>query len=211
MKLYILFWKLSKGEIMFYKIMRALVRVIFLMLGMKSEGLDNIPNEGAVIIAANHLSIWDPIVIGAAVQRPINFMAKAELFRNSLFAFILRHLNAFPVKRGSADRSALRNSLDLLNQGQVLGIFPEGTRNTDGLAKVQNGTAMIALKSGAPIVPVACIRTDKKIPFGWFRPLVVSIGNPIYMDEYAGKKINSATLGEVSEDIMKEINRLLCK
>ncbi len=196
---------------MFYKIMRALVLALFLMLGMKSEGLDNIPNEGAVIIAANHLSIWDPIVIGAAVKRPINFMAKAELFNNFLFSFILRNLNAFPVKRGAADRAALRTSLDLLNQGQVLGIFPEGTRNKDGLAKVQNGAAMIALKSGAPIVPVACIGTNQKIPLGWFRPLVVSIGNPIFMDEYAGKKINSVTLGEVSEDIMKEINRLLRK
>lgn len=181
------------------------------MLGMKSEGLDNIPNEGAVIIAANHVSAWDPIVIGVTVQRPINYMGKAELFRNPPFAFIMSNLNAFPVKRGSADRAALRNSLELLNEGKVLGIFPEGTRNTDGLAKVQNGTAMIALKSGAPIVPVACIGTDTKIPLGWFRPLVVRIGNPIYMDEYAGKKINSTTLGQVSEDIMREINRLLCK
>ncbi|MDD3853408.1 MAG: lysophospholipid acyltransferase family protein [Syntrophomonadaceae bacterium] len=196
---------------MFYAIMRALARGIFLMLGMKSEGLDNIPNEGAVIIAANHVSAWDPIVIGVTVQRPINYMGKAELFRNPPFAFIMSNLNAFPVKRGSADRAALRNSLELLNEGKVLGIFPEGTRNTDGLAKVQNGTAMIALKSGAPIVPVACIGTDTKIPLGWFRPLVVRIGNPIYMDEYAGEKINSTTLGQVSEDIMREINRLLCK
>ena len=196
---------------MFYRIMRALVRVIFMVLGMKSEGLDNIPNEGAVIIAANHVSIWDPIVIGAALERPINFMAKAELFRNSLFSFIFRNLNAFPVKRGSADRTALRNSLELLQNGQVLGIFPEGTRNTDGMAKVQNGVAMIALKSGAPIVPVACIGTQYNIPFGWFRPFIVRIGRPIYMDKYAGKKVNSATLDQVSDDIMKEIDRLLCK
>jgi 1-acyl-sn-glycerol-3-phosphate acyltransferase len=196
---------------MFYKILRGLARIIFAILGLKSSGLHNLPMKGPVIIAANHVSMWDPIVIAVVTPRPINFMAKAEFFQQAWMAWFFEKLNAFPVHRKAGDRTALRHSMALLEKQQVLGIFPEGFRNRTGDLKGKTGTAMIAVKTGAPIVPVACVGTDWFIPFGWLHPLEVRVGKPIDMTEYAGQKVKSATLDSISEEIMNEIETLLRK
>ena len=105
----------------------------------------------------------------------------------------------------------MRYAMALLEKQEVLGIFPEGLRDRSGALKAKTGTAMIAVKTGAPVVPVACVGTDRFIPFGWFRPLEVRIGKPIIMTEYVGQKVKSATLDAINEDIMNEIRTLLCK
>jgi 1-acyl-sn-glycerol-3-phosphate acyltransferase len=119
---------------------------------------------------------------------------------------------AFPVKRGNGDRHAIRYALQLMEEGKVLGIFPEGTRNKPGQVEhTQGGAAMIALRSGAPILPIACIGSDKSIPCGWLWPLIIRIGEPISMLDYQDQKINSETMEKLSNEITDKINVLLSK
>jgi len=197
---------------MIYYCARGICRLLFVFLGLKKEGIDKIPRKGAVIVASNHMSNWDPIMVGISLPRPVYFMAKVELFNNKILGKLLTALHAFPVKRGAADRKAIRQALQVLEDGKVLGIFPEGARKKvlpD--AQAQSGVALLALKSGAPVIPVACIGTDKDFPLGWFHPLLVKVGEPVDLDKYRGQKISSAVLEEVSEAIMQEINSLLDK
>ena len=196
---------------MLYSCLYRLGRVLFFILGLKSKGKQNIPTEGPLIVAANHVSIWDPIVVALVLDRPVHFMAKAELFNYAILGKLLLKLNAFPVKRGSADKNAIKHALNIINNGTVLGIFPEGTRNriTEEIIRPQMGTAMIALKTGAPVLPVACIGTKHTFPLGWFRPLEVRVGEPLYLHEFEGQKVNSALMAQVSDIITDEINALL--
>lgn len=197
---------------MLYRIVKAVLQFLLWPLRLKSEGLENIPAQGPVIIAANHISNWDPVVVAISVKRPICFIAKAELFNNVLLGYIFKKLYAFPVKRGTADRQAIRHALEILEQSKVLGIFPEGQRQkSDMHGKAHAGIAMLALKSRAPVIPVACIGTNRNIPLGWLSPLIVRVGKPIYLEKYWDQRINSATMEKVSLEIMKEINSLLSK
>lgn len=195
---------------MLYSFLRWLVKIIFIPLGLKSKGVHNIPSEGPIIVAANHVSIWDPVVVAIIMNRPVKFMAKAELFNYKVLGKLLEKVYVFPVKRGAADRHAIKQAIAILNEGEVLGIFPEGTRNKSGdEIKAQAGAAMIALKAGAPILPVACVGTNRIFPLGWFRPLEVRIGEPLGLEEFHNQKVNSALLAEVSDLITREINFLL--
>ncbi len=120
------------------------------------RGTYNIPDSGAVMLCANHISNLDPILMGIASPRKIHYMAKDELFRIPFLAVLLRVLGAFPVRRGKADRAALRTGIDLLKAGNVLGLFPEGTRSRNGkLGKAHSGVAYFALRTNCRVVPVA--------------------------------------------------------
>ncbi len=143
--------------------------------GLTETGRENIPRTGAVILAANHISDWDPPILGMASSRVPHYMAKSELFRKPLAAFLLRKLGAFPVNRTGVDTTAIRMSLSILSQGGILAMFPEGTRNRRGLlGKAKQGIALIAKRSGAPIVPAYISGTKR--PFCGFR---VAFGPPI--------------------------------
>lgn len=194
---------------MFYNLIRSIARGLFFFFGLKHEGIHNVPKDGAVILASNHVSYYDPIVIAAVLDRQVNFMAKSEFFESRLFGKILSALNAFPVKRGSADRRAIKTALAILKEGKVLGIFPEGTRKSIGTeVNPLTGTALLALKSDVYVIPVACIGTKRMIPIGWISPLKVIFGKPIKYDN--GKdKINSKVLEDYSQVIAEEINHLL--
>jgi 1-acyl-sn-glycerol-3-phosphate acyltransferase len=196
---------------MLYKSIRALLRFIFYFLGLKVEGLENIPRTGPVIIAANHVSNWDPVVVALVVKRPIHFMAKVSLFKFKLTEKLFITLHAFPVKRGVADRQAIRQALLVLEEGNVLGIFPEGARNKTGDLKALAGVGMIALKSGAPVVPVACLGTRHILPLGWLDPLVVRIGKPVYSEEIPAPVAKSSRMEQYSGEIMNKIKILLNK
>lgn len=196
---------------MLYSIVRGFLRFIFYFLGLKAEGLENLPESGPYIIAANHVSNWDPVVVALVLKRPVHFMGKTALFKNRIMAAICTALHAFPVKRGVPDRQAIRRALQVLEEGKVLGIFPEGARNTTGDMKALPGVAMIALKSGAPVVPVACLGTRHTLPFGWIDPLVVRVGQPIYNAEIPEQGAKSARMEQLSEDLMNKINILLHK
>ena len=194
---------------MFYSVIRFIARIVFLGLGLRIEGIDRIPSSGPVIIAPNHVSNWDPIVVGVALKRPVYFMAKVSLFKYRLSDYFCRKMNAFPVQKEYADRQAIRRALQILGEGKVLGIFPQGIRNRSGEAKAQSGMVLIALKSGAPIIPVGCIGTGHNLPCGWCRPFIVRIGTPISLQQYQGQRIGSAGMEKISEDIMNKINDLL--
>lgn len=194
---------------MLYSFLKRVFAVLFWVGRVKVEGKENFPANGAVIVAANHVSFWDPVVVAVFIDRKIHYMAKEELFEHVLIARFLRKLQAFPVKRGIPDRRALKIGLDILEEQKVLGIFPEGTRSKTGeLSKPQHGIAMLALKGEAPIVPVACIGTNKIFPWAWMSPVVVRIGIPVRYEEYDGAKLSTSVLEEVSRDIMDKISHL---
>jgi len=197
---------------MLYPFVRSLFRGIFWILWRwKIKGIENFPLKGPVIVVSNHVSLADPIAIGAALPRPVSFMAKEELFKHSLFCNFLARLHAFPVKRGQPDRSAIRKALEVLESGQVLGLFPEGSRSKTGeLLKPQPGVAMIALKAKVPVIPVACVGTERMCKKGsWFNSFELRIGQPIEYSEYYEQKLNTKNLEIVSQNIMEQIALLM--
>ena len=194
---------------MFYKILKVIFRFTFnLLFSPKVIGAENVPKEGAMIMAANHMSNWDPPILGTYLPRTVGYMAKEELFKPAIAGAIIKSLNAFPVKRGASDRGAIKMALDILKKGLCLGIFPEGTRSRDGkLHKAQAGVSLIAAMSKAPVVPTALIGTNKI----WskeekFPQLTIVFGEPIY---YEGKSNDKAALEEFSQEIMKKIENLI--
>ncbi len=192
-----------------YKILHTFLRYFFsLAFRWRIEGAENIPSQGGVIIASNHISLWDPPVVGSAIARPVHFMAKEELFAIPVFSWIITRLNAFPVRRGTADRGAIRKAITLLEQGEVVGLFPEGTRSkTDKLGQPEPGVAMIAHKVGVPIVPTAVIGTNKLGKHGIFLPrFIVKFGKPIIINKC---KSDKDTLENTGILLMQEIARLL--
>ena len=149
-------------------------------------GTENIPATGPVVIAANHLSLLDPPVLGAAAPRPVHFMAKAELFKPAWFGFIIRKLGVFPVKRGGADREAIKTGLAYLKNNEVLAVFPEGTRSKTGdLGRAGGGAFMMAVKMKATIIPAYIYGTDLKRHPGWPKVRVI-FGKPLPYDENGG-------------------------
>ncbi len=159
---------LRKGTIQgrtFTVVRATLLTLCRVFLRMRVEGLENVPTSGAVIVVGNHLHNADPLLISIAVPRPVHYMAKKELFTVPVVGGIIRWGGAFPVDRGTADRSAIRTADLTLKQGIAVGMFPEGTRSkTRALKFALPGAAMIAQLTGAPIVPVA-ITGSERLPF----------------------------------------------
>lgn len=155
---------------------------------LEVRGAENIPKRGGAIIAPNHRSLIDHPTVGVATTRQIWFMAKSELFRNAIAAKLLRSLNSFPVNRGRPDRASLQRCLELLEQGELVGIYPGGTRKPDSrFEDLEDGFTYIALKSGAPIVPVALSGTESVLPrgrkFPRFVKIRILIGEPFRLGE----------------------------
>jgi 1-acyl-sn-glycerol-3-phosphate acyltransferase len=199
---------------MWYWIGAHLLHIIFRnFLHLKVYGKENIPKEGGVIVAANHISYLDPPLLGVAMMpyRKLYYIAKRELFRIPILGLILRLVNAFPVKRGMPDRIALRKALNLLKRGEAVCIFPEGTRSRDGrLQEPELGISLLVLKSGAPVLPVAVINTDKALP----RNAIML--HPAKIRVYIGKPFYPSIEGEpkearrrIAKEVMERIRELL--
>ena len=192
---------------MFYTFARELVRFIYrIVFKITVIGAENIPAEkGGYIIASNHVSNNDPPVVGITFRGKYNFMAKEELFKNPLFAWLIRKLGAFPVKRGAKDTSAIDNALKGLENGRIFVIFPEGTRSKDGeLGRAKSGVTIIAARAKVPVVPVFIKYGRKKFR----REIQVSIGKMIPAEKFAVDISDKAMLRTVSGSIMDEIAQL---
>ena len=191
---------------MFYKTVKTLLKG-FLNIFFRVEivGEENIPKDGSCLICANHFSCWDPIFLVAFTERKINFMAKAEVFKVKLFGWVLDKFGAFPVQRGKADIGAVKKSMGILNSGDVLGMFPTGTRNSDEEnADVKAGAALIATRCGTTVLPVY-IKANKYIIFSKVK---VIYGTPWDMSEYKGQKLDQDCLKDISNDIYRKIIEL---
>lgn len=191
---------------MLYYVVRAiLIPIIYLLFWPKVRGKENFPAQGSTIVYSNHTSILDPIILACLLPRKIHFMAKQELFRFPLGGAVLRLVGAFPVKRGSADISAIKTALRTLREGKVFGIFPEGTRSKNrSLQTFTHGVAAIAQKSRAAAVPVSIIG-EYKI----FRPIQVIIGKPLDLEQYYSKKSSSELLDQMSEEMSEAVRFLV--
>ncbi len=192
---------------MIYSVLKTLLKLIFLVtLRMRYEGTENIPAEGPLVIASNHVSLLDPPVLGTCSTRKVHFMAKQELFVPVL-GFIYKTLGAFPVRRGGADRTAIKHGIDILQSGKVLAIFPEGTRSKTGkLGKAEPGALMMASKARAAIVPSCVIGTDFRRQGRIWPKVTVRFGKPIYFPE--GVPITKELLSSMTEEMMEHIAKL---
>lgn len=141
----------------FYRFGKVVCNFVCLVLfRIEVHGMEHLPKTGGFILASNHVSDFDPLFVGIKLQRQLNFMAKIELFKNRFFGLILRHLGAFPVSRGSGDTSAIEKSVQTVKNGDVLAIFPEGTRSRDGeIKRFKSGAIVVAAHTGADIVPTS--------------------------------------------------------
>lgn len=139
-------------------------------------GSEQVPQHGPLVIVANHASDFDPPLVSCSVRRPVSYMAKEELFRVPALSSAIRLYGAYPVKRGSADRSAIRAAITQLNQGWAVGIFLSGTRTADGrIPEAKLGAALIAAKTGAPLLPLSLWGTDQIFANGSLIPRPVPI------------------------------------
>jgi 1-acyl-sn-glycerol-3-phosphate acyltransferase len=167
------------------------------------EGRDKVP-DGPLIVCPNHVNWIDPVVIADSTHRLVYFMAKQELFNNSLSARAYRALGAFPVRRGEVDRQALRRCLDLIRSGNAVGIFPEGTRSRSGLlGRGEPGAAVISLLTGAPIAPVGIAGYNSgRLRVRW--------GDPIDPRDYgsADARRDRQIVATLTQDVMSRIAAL---
>ena len=200
-----------------YYLSRAVLRLIFRILGgLTAVGAENIPKTGGVILAPNHISYFDPPAVGCSMSRQVHYMAKEELFRVPILSAWMHSVGSFPVRRGTADRRALKRAIELLNEGKVVCIFPEGTRSPDGkLQDPELGIGLIALKSRAPVVPALVIGTDKALPPDskrlHFHPIRIIYGRPLTFPDLYEARESRQVLEEVGRRVMAAIADLSSK
>lgn len=198
--------------VVFYWLVTSFIRVCVLIWSKREVvGLENVPRHGPAILASNHLNLADPPLLAALVPRRLIFMAKLELWSTPIIGPLYGLYGCIPVRRFEADVAALRRAEKVLRQGHVLVMFPEGTRSRHpGLGKGHPGTAVIALRSGVPIVPVGVSGTEVvSLPGCFLRRTRVRIafGQPFTLPR--GQRFTTELAEECTERIMREIAALL--
>lgn len=189
-----------------YTITRWILNIVFFKIfHLHVEGRENIPVKGAVIVAPNHKSNWDPPLIGVAFSnRVVHYMAKEELFKNPIAAWILTMFGTFPVKRGSGDGSAVMRAVRELRKGYPVGIFPEGTRiKREGLGRFHSGMASIAMIEGTDILPVAVVGS-LNMPHPKQHPAVL-IGKIIHVEKQKPTKESIQALNEKVKSAIEQL------
>lgn len=180
-----------------------------LVFRIKVSGQEHFPDSGGFILATNHVSYYDPLLVGSWAPRQVYFFAKQELFKNKFFGWVIRQTNALPVKRGVVDRQALQMSLDVIARGYGLTIFPEGTRSKrDGFLDPKPGVGLLAVKAGCTIVPGYVHGSNRLKDCFWGRQrMAISFGEPFPADwvtSFEGKddgyqQIAAAVMGRIAE------------
>ncbi|MEZ5169876.1 MAG: lysophospholipid acyltransferase family protein [Acidimicrobiia bacterium] len=202
---------------MLYWIIKAILNpVLRFCYRIRVEGAENVPASGAVILASNHRSFLDSIFIPLLVRRRVTFVAKADYFDDPKTAWFFRGVGQIPIRRegGSASQRALDSAAEVLEDGGVFGIYPEGTRSRDGLLhRGHTGFARLALSTGAPVVPVGLIGTDeiqpvdRKIPH-IFRTVTIRFGTPLDPERYRERGDDRMVCRQIADEVMFEIREL---
>lgn len=188
-----------------FRIIRAVMRAfLFFVFRLEVSGRENLPKDKGVIVAINHRSNWDAVVLGATAPRPLGFMAKAELFKNKISAAFFKALGSFPVQRGKGDIGAIKAALSRLRNNEVVAMFPEGTRVRKGEnAEPKQGAVVLASRAQVPIVPINISGKYK-----WMSKITVTYGEPIYYTQFADEKPTVEQLHNMSIDLMDTIRSL---
>jgi 1-acyl-sn-glycerol-3-phosphate acyltransferase len=205
--------KAGVGALLLYQFLRVSAGPLLRNLTRwRVDGVKNVPPQGRLIVSSNHLHFLDVVALGIAIPRHITFMGKAEVFSEPVLGWLVRALRSIPVRRGEVDRRALRRAEALLEADRVLGMLPEGTRGRGAeLQQARDGVALVALRTGAPILPVGLIGPDKVFPaLRRLRraDLWVNIGEPIAVERAEGR-IPRARVEELTSQIMHSISELL--
>lgn len=172
----------------------------------KVVGRENMPTDGACFVCCNHLSNWDPVLLAAAVKRPLHYMAKKEIFGVPVLSGIVKALGAFPVDRDNADVTAIKIALTHLKHGNAIGIFPQGTRcvgEPPETLSVKSGVGMMVYKTRDDVIPVSIYTKGYKVlPF---RRIYVKIGKPIKFDEYGIAEKGLESYQKISDEIFDRV------
>ena len=192
----------------FYQFARGLVHVVlFPFYKIEAEYACELPQNEGFILASNHVSDMDPVMFGMVFPKQIQYMAKEELFRVPVLSLIIRKLGAFPVARGKGDQGAIENAVNVVKNGGVLGIYPEGTRYTDGkLHRAKSGAVLVASKTGGDILP-ACVLYGKRHFLR--RHVTIKFGKMIPNEELAVKEQTKTELRAANKRMMCAIAELM--
>ena len=193
-----------------------LTPVLRFLYGVRVEGAQHLPAAGGAILASNHLAVCDSFFLPLVLSRRITFVAKAEYFENPKTAWFFRAVGQIPIKRegGTASQRALEAAREVLDSGNLFGIYPEGTRSPDGrLYKGKTGVARLALQCGVPIIPVAMVGTRETQPIGvpmprLFMPITIRFGRPIDPSRYADRADDPLVLRQITDEVMFELREL---
>jgi 1-acyl-sn-glycerol-3-phosphate acyltransferase len=202
---------------MAYWALKALLTpVLRFLFRVRVEGMENLPADGAAILASNHISFSDSIFLPMVLRRRITFVAKAEYFEDPKTAWFFRAVGQIPIKRegGSASQRALESAREVLMAGGLFGIYPEGTRSPDGrLYKGHTGVARLSLQCRVPILPVAMVGTREAQPIGqvvprFFMPITIRIGKPMPFAHYRNRADDPTVLRSITDEVMYELREL---
>ena len=187
------------------KILKAILHFVAIVIyRVKKVGEENVPNEGAFVLCGNHVHALDAAAIVLSSKRKVVFVAKAELFKNPVLNWLGKVFDIIPVKRGKQDLESMKRSLKAISKGEILGIFPEGTRKgLEKNVKVKTGAAFMALRSGVPIIPVGVQGSFKP-----FTKVIINYGKPMDFNKYYSNKPEKEVLEKVTEEVMAEIIKL---
>ncbi len=202
-------------QMVFYDLANLVLRFLLRLLShIEVVGIDNVPRQGRIIVIGNHTSWLDPILVGAFIPRRIVFMSKKENFANPFARFVVYSYGVFPVDRGNVDRAAITRVSEVLESGGALGMFPEGTRSRSGeMRRAKPGTALVALRHNAPILPVAIAGAHRGL-FGQLlrlrRPHYrLVIGKPFELPQSDAETLNKEKLARLTDDVMMPLAALL--
>ncbi len=193
---------------MFYRVMKAIVTALsWIIMPIKVYGKEKLDRNGGFILACNHQSFMDIPALVIANKRSVRFMAKSALYKNRFIKWVFDKMGAFPVNTEKVDIHAVRNAMKVIKAGEVLGIFPQGTRVKSPIVKkeqILSGTAFVALSTGAPVIP--CVFDSKPLLFKRCR---LYIGDAIEPNEGNGKRITQEALASVTEKIYNSMDGLM--
>ncbi len=198
-----------------YSLVRPVIgAALGMVTGWEVKGREHVPRTGGLVVAANHVSFWDPPLVGAALPREVHFLAKEELFTNPVFGWLIRSFNAIPIRRGMVDLSGMARAVEALRRGEVMLMFPEGSRMRDGeLHPARPGVGMMAVNADVPVVPCYISGSNRSRHWLTRRALVRVWIGPVWSwrdlaGAAAGLAPGRALYQAVSDAVMREIGRL---